>query len=436
MSSLIILGAQWGDEGKGKFVDYFSAKSDWAVRYNGGNNAGHTLVVNGVKTKLALVPSGALHPGVKCLIAAGVVLNPKVLSEELHNLRKAGVKIGPERLFLDREASLVLPHHVAIDLAREELKGKNKIGTTGRGIGPAYEERAARTCVRVAELLALENIKENLMSGLDHANDYLKFVLKSDRQVAFAEVWEILERARDEFSGSIANGSLLIENAYRAGEKIVFEGAQGTFLDINFGTYPFVTSSHTITGGVLTGCGIGPQNLGHIIGICKAYTTRVGSGPFPTELHDSVGERIREQGAEFGTITGRPRRCGWFDAMLVRRSVRLNGLKSLVLTKLDVLSGLPELKICTGYKLNGKALDDLPALASQIDNIEPVYSSFPGWSEDITGARKLSDLPAQAQNYLRAIEELIACKLSIISVSPERAGVILCDIPPDLKEYL
>lgn len=420
MGSVAVIGAQWGDEGKGKIVDFLCRSADWAVRFQGGNNAGHTLVVNGVKTKLNLVPSGILNESTRCLIGAGVVIDPLVLREETARLRENGVAVSPERLVLDREAQLILPYHVELDQAREEKKGDKKIGTTGRGIGPAIEDRARRTGVRLAELLKLSELKPHLEENVEHANLYLKHVVGSSRVVDFNLVWKLVCEAAAEFAPYIGNGSLLLHTALSRGARVVFEGAQGSMLDQTFGALPYVTSSNTVSGAICTGAGIGPRHIGHVLGVAKAYCTRVGEGPFPTELHDELGERIRSSGGEFGTVTGRPRRCGWFDAVAMRRAVRLSGMDSLAITKLDVLSGLEKVKICTRYRLDGRALDDMPALSADLYRVQAEYLELDGWQGDIGAARSLEELPLEARALLEAIAEQSGCPVAMAGVGAER----------------
>ena len=436
MPSLVVVGAQWGDEGKGKLVDYLTSNADWVVRFQGGNNAGHTLVVDGVKTKLSLVPSGILRKNSQCLIGAGVVVNPFVLLDEMDGLRKVGVDVSPSRLIIDRDAHLVLDHHVAVDQAREIAKGKDKIGTTGRGIGPCYEDRAARVGVRFADLLALSELKPRLEDVVRERNEYLALVLRSDAKIDFTQMWSRLEAATERLAPYIGNGSLVIDTALRGGARVVFEGAQGTLLDQVFGTVPFVTSSNTIAGAVTTGCGVGPKLIDHVLGVAKAYSTRVGSGPFPTELHDSIADQIRTVGAEFGTITGRPRRCGWFDAVAMKRAARLNGLDSLAITKLDVLSGLKKLKICIRYTIDGKEVEDVPALASQIERVVPQYIELDGWEDTLQNAHKWHHLPAEARLYLSTVAEIIGCPVSIASVGPERESTIFSSGAAYIKNFV
>jgi len=436
MSSLCVIGAQWGDEGKGKLVDYLTSNADVVARFQGGNNAGHTLVVDGVTTKLHLVPSGILRPGLKCCIGAGVVVNPTVLKQELEGLAKVGVDISPDRFIIDRDAHLILRYHESVDLAREQKKGKDKIGTTGRGIGPAYEDRANRSGVRFAELFHLTSLKEKLLVNLEEKNLYLKHVLGSDEQVNFEEIWRVIEQSAEWFLPYVGNVSQIIDSAIKADMRVVFEGAQGTLLDQVHGTLPFVTSSNTISGAAATGCGVGPKQIQHVLGVAKAYATRVGSGPFPTELHDQTGDFLREKGKEFGTTTGRPRRCGWFDGLAIRRAVRLNGIDSLTITKLDVLSGIEKLKICINYHLNGEKLDDVPSLSSELDAVEPEYIELPGWQDDISNVRKWHHLPAEARFYLSTLSEIAACPISVVSVGPERDSTLFSSGASFVKNFL
>lgn len=436
MPSLVVIGAQWGDEGKGKLVDYLTSNADCVVRFQGGNNAGHTLVVDGVKTKLSLVPSGILREKSRCLIGAGVVINPQVLRAEIEQLAQAGIAVTPARLIVDRDAQLIMAYHVRIDKAREVLKGDNKIGTTGRGIGPAYEDRAARCGVRVEELRDLPRLRERLEPVLQEKNLFLKHVLGDEAGASFDEEWPLLEAAAQLLVPHIGNASIIIDRAVRADERIVFEGAQGTLLDQIHGTVPFVTSSHTIAGAVTIGCGVGPKALGYILGVAKAYTTRVGSGPFPTEIPGTLGDQIREAGAEFGTVTGRPRRCGWFDAFAMRRAARLNGFDGIALTKLDVLSGLEKIQICIGYKLNGAELEDVPTIAADLARVEPRYIELDGWSEDLTDIKKWHELPAAARLYLSTIAEIIGCPVTIVSVGPERNSTLFSSGASFVKNFV
>jgi len=425
MPALVIIGAQWGDEGKGKLVDYMTYKADWAVRFQGGNNAGHTLVVDGVTTKLSLIPSGILRERTRCMIGAGVVIDPHVIIKEMEMLRKAGIEISPQRLVLDRDAHLVLDYHKEIDAAQEEFRKGDKIGTTGRGIGPAYVDRAARCGVRVADLKDLDHLKKRLEAQVASNNRYMQEVLQSSRAIDFEVVWSSVEKAREYLLPYIGNVSLLLEKALKKEDHVVFEGAQGTLLDKTHGTVPFVTSSNTIAGAATVGCGIGPKSLDYVLGVTKSYCTRVGTGPFPTELDDEIGDSIREKGAEFGTVTGRPRRCGWFDGLAMKRAVRLNGIDSLAITKLDVLSGLEKIKICIGYLLDGQELEDVPSLVEEMERVEPRLIELDGWQEDITGVRKWHELPSEARLYLSTLSEITGCPISVVSVGPERDSTLL-----------
>jgi adenylosuccinate synthase len=424
MPSLVVVGAQWGDEGKGKLVDYLTSNADWAVRFQGGNNAGHTLVVDGATIKLSLIPSGILHPKTKCLIGAGVVVNPNVLLEEMDQLRKTGTDVSPERLIIDRDAHLILDYHIAFDKAGEAQRGQGKIGTTGRGIGPAYEDRATRCGVRFADFFAPKELEQRLREQVELKNRYLRHVLDSGEQIDFVGLWDNVCRAVEKLLPHVGNVSLLLHSALLREERVVFEGAQGTLLDQIHGTIPYVTSSNTLAGAVTTGVGIGPGAIDHVLGVAKAYCTRVGSGPFPTELHDDIGGKLRQLGGEFGTVTGRPRRCGWFDAVGMRRAVRLNGIDSMAITKLDVLSGFDEIKLCINYYLDGRKLDDLPALASDLDRVEPEYVTLQGWKEDLRSVTKWHLLPAAARLYLSTLAETMGCPISMVSVGPDRKSTI------------
>jgi adenylosuccinate synthase len=436
MLSLAVMGAQWGDEGKGKLVDYLTSAADYVVRFQGGNNAGHTLVVDGVKTKLSLIPSGILRPSTVGLIGAGVVINPTVLMEEMDRLSQAGVKVSAERLVIDRDAQIILDYHIAIDIAREERKGGSNIGTTRRGIGPTYEDRAARCGVRFGELLDLNSLKPRLQEVVAEKNLYLSGVLKSSQQVSFDEVWAKINDYAQKLGQYVGDVSLTINKGRLTGKKIVFEGAQGTLLDQTFGTVPYVTSSNTITGAIMTGCGVGPKAVDYVLGVAKAYCTRVGSGPFPTELNDDLGQFMRDKGDEYGTVTRRPRRCGWFDAVAMRRAVGLNGLESMAVTKLDVLTGLKEIKICIKYKIGETTIDDFPALLSDFSKIEPVYITMPGWTEDVSKVRKWHELPATAQMYLSTLSEVVGVPISIVSVGAERQSTLFSRSAKFLEKFM
>lgn len=424
MSSLVVIGAQWGDEGKGKLVDYLTANADYVVRFQGGNNAGHTIVVDGKKTKLSLVPSGILREGVRCMLGAGTVINPQVLLQEIAGLEAAAVKVTPERLVIDENAHLILDYHVALDKTREELKGKEKIGTTGRGIGPAYEDRARRCGIRFGQLFELDELRQQLKQNFEEKQATLQYVLKSEAKLDFEAQWQACLGYAEKLKSFVGNVSLELDTALRAEKRVVFEGAQGALLDQSFGALPFVTSSHTTSGGVCIGAGIAPQRIDYVLGVAKAYATRVGSGPFPTELFDKTGDLVRERGGEFGTVTGRPRRVGWFDAVALKKALRLNGFNSLAITKLDVLSGIEKIKVCVKYTLNGKELTDVPALASHYDKVEPHYVEFEGWSEDLSGIRKWHKLPKSVRFYLSSLAEIVGCPISLVSVGAEREDTI------------
>lgn len=426
MPAIVVSGAQWGDEGKGKLVDYLAHAADVVVRFQGGNNAGHTLVVGGKKTKLQLTPCGILRPQTRCVIGAGVVANPHIVLKEMKQLREIGIDVTPDRLLIDRDTTMVLDYHPVLDKAREASLGEQKIGTTGLGIGPAYEDRAGRRGVRYGDLYDLQALKPRLETLVQEKNAFLLHVLKSSEQVAFSDVWKSVCEAAEHLLPFVGNASLFLDKELRRGARVVFEGAQAALLDVSFGTVPFVTSSSTIAAAAAVGCGIGPHHLNYVLGVAKAYTTRVGSGPFPTELLNQTGDTIRERGGEFGTVTGRPRRCGWIDVVALKRAIRLNGCTSLALMKLDVLTGLGSLRICTGYRVQGQLLEDLPPTLSQLGAVQAEFIECEGWSEPIDQARTLEDLPVAAQEYVRTIESLIECPISMVSVSPEREATIIC----------
>ncbi len=428
MSNVVVVGTQWGDEGKGKVVDLLASWADMAVRFQGGNNAGHTLIVKGEQTICHLIPSGILHEDKKCLIGNGLVVDPEVLIEEINNLTEKGISVNPERLSLSEKAHLIMPYHKAIDLAREAAKGRDKLGTTGRGIGPCYEDKAGRTGIRAVDLLEPDTLEEKINTSLKEKNFYLTKYFK----VEPLELQPILDGClsmAEILRPYIKDVSLEIDHAIRSGKKILFEGAQGTHLDIDHGTYPFVTSSNPVSGTACAGAGVGPDKLHHIIGIVKAYTTRVGAGPFPTELLNDTGDYIQKRGAEFGATTGRRRRCGWLDLVMIRDSVRLNGLTSLSITKLDVLTGLEKLKICVGYEFQGKKIESRPASLKRLAQCTPIYEELPGWQDDITSHRELDQLPPEAEVYLKKIEEVTEVPLSIISVGPMRDQTIILKDP-------
>ncbi len=424
MGNIVVVGTQWGDEGKGKIVDLLAQDVDIIVRFQGGNNAGHTLVVDGKKYIFHLIPSGILYKNKKCAIGNGVVVDPEILLQEIKSLKEAGFEITPERLSLSEKAHLIMTYHKAIDLAREAAKGKDKLGTTGRGIGPCYEDKAARTGVRVIDLTEPKVLEEKIRSNLKEKNFYLiKFF--GFEALDVGPVLDNYLHIAEEINPFISNISLELDQALKAEKRILFEGAQATHLDIDHGTYPFVTSSNPVAGQVCAGAGIGPKQLHNIFGIVKAYTTRVGSGPFVCELKDETGDYIQEKGSEFGATTGRKRRCGWLDLVMISDSIRLNGLDSLVITKLDVLTGLEEIKVCIGYQLDGKIINYVPASLSKLDRCIPIYEEMPGWKEDISLARHMEELTPNARAYLKSIEEITGIPISIISVGPGRQDTIV-----------
>ena len=423
MSNLVIIGTQWGDEGKGKIVDLLAADAHIVVRFQGGNNAGHTMVVDGQQFISHLVPSGILQ-GKMCVIGNGLVVDPGVLLEEIDYLAEKGVDTGPDRLKISEKAHVIMPYHKAVDNARELMKGDKKIGTTGRGIGPCYEDKATRRGIRFVELLDTDLFEERVRAIMNEKNFYLEHYLKAetvDPDAVIAEYRGYAERLRP----YVENVSVTLDQAVKAGRKILFEGAQGTHLDIDHGTYPFVTSSNTVASNACSGAGIGPRHINGVTGIVKAYTTRVGAGPFPTELFDDIGDRIQSKGAEFGATTGRRRRCGWLDTVIVRNAVRLNGLTGLAITKLDVLGELDEIKICNAYEYKGATLSEFPTDLKVLAECRPVYETFPGWRTDISAIRSEEDLPREARDYLKRIETLTETPIDIISVGPGREQTIV-----------
>ncbi len=427
MANIVIVGTQWGDEGKGKIVDLLSEFSDIVVRFQGGNNAGHTIVVNGEQFISHLVPSGILQKKT-CLIGNGMVVDPEVLIQELDNLKKKGIDVGSDNLKISEKAHIIMPYHKQIDLAREKKKGDKKIGTTGRGIGPCYEDKACRRGIRFVDLIDFEEFAEKIRTILEEKNFYLKHYLSSET-VDPESIIDPYKGYAERLAPHVVNISIVMNQAIKANKQILFEGAQGTHLDIDHGTYPYVTSSNTISGNACCGAGIGPKEITGVVGIVKAYTTRVGEGPFPTELFDEIGDAIQKKGAEFGATTGRKRRCGWLDSVLLKNSARLNGLTGLAITKLDVLGELESLKICTAYEYNGENIHDFPASIKILGACKPVLETLPGWSEDISGVRKIEDLPRNAKNYLRKIEELTETPINIVSVGPGRDETIIVNNP-------
>jgi adenylosuccinate synthase len=422
MPNVVVVGAQWGDEGKGKIVDIYSREARGVVRFQGGNNAGHTLVVGGEKVILHLIPSGILNPGTVCCIGNGVVVDPEVLLREIQGLRDRGKFPAPDALVVSEGAHLILPCHKAIDAAREARAGSRKIGTTGRGIGPCYEDKAARRGIRVGDLLHPQSLREGVRQLLDERNALLAHL---GAEIFDPEaVTDALEAQGEALRPHIGDVTARVHGWIAAGESVLFEGAQGTLLDLDHGTYPFVTSSNTLAGGACTGAGVGPRHLDAVIGITKAYATRVGEGPFPTELHDATGARLRERGAEFGSTTGRPRRCGWLDLVALRDATRLNGLSGLAVTKLDVLQGLDEVKLCVRYELDGSRIDRVPSRAEDLARCRPVYEALPGWDESTTGAKALDDLPTNARRLLEYIADATGSPVVLVSVGPGREETI------------
>ncbi|SFK37282.1 adenylosuccinate synthase [Falsiroseomonas stagni] len=426
MANVAVIGAQWGDEGKGKVVDWLASRADIVVRFQGGHNAGHTLVVGDNVYKLSLLPSGVVR-GKLGVIGNGVVLDPEHLLTEIAKVNAQGLNVGPHNLRVAENVPLILPLHPAIDKAREVARGASAIGTTGRGIGPAYEDKVARRAIRLGDLAEPEVLAHKLDELLLHHNTLLKGLGAAtfEKQALLDRLLELAPQLMPYAEPVWA----LLEDAHHAGKRVLFEGAQAVMLDVDHGTYPFVTSSNTVAGNAAAGAGIGPKQIGYVLGIAKAYTTRVGAGPFPTELHDATGKLLGERGREFGTVTGRPRRCGWFDACMVRQAVKVGGIEGLVLTKLDVLDGLPELRICTGYRIGGEVLKRLPASIAAQEKAEPVWEVMAGWSGSTAGARSYAELPAEAVKYVRRIEELVEAPVVLLSTSPDRDDTIMLRDP-------
>lgn len=428
MANVVVIGTQWGDEGKGKVVDLLAESADMIIRFQGGNNAGHTLVINGEQFICHLIPSGILHTNKICLIGNGVVLDPRVLLDEINNLNDRGFPIDPRKLLISETAHIIMPYHKLIDHGRERiLKGDAKIGTTGRGIGPCYEDKIVRKGIRAIDLIDPDSFKERLSAVIDEKNFYLKQYLKSDVIVDTQSILDEYLKYGEMIRPYITNVSVVIQKAINDNKKLLFEGAQGTHLDIDHGTYPYVTSSNTTAGNACSGAGVGPTQIGKVLGIVKAYTTRVGAGPFTTELLDDVGDTIQERGAEFGATTGRRRRCGWLDTVVVRNAVRINSLSGIAITKLDVLGGLKTIKICTGYRYKNDIITEFPNSLRILKECEPFYEELTGWSEDISGAQEFNDLPENTKNYLRRIEELTETPIQIVSVGPDRQETIVLE---------
>jgi adenylosuccinate synthase len=427
MGNVVVVGAQWGDEGKGKIVDWLSERADVVVRFQGGHNAGHTLLVGNVEYKMSLLPSGVVRPGKLSIIGNGVVVDPWALVDEIDTMREKGLDISPQNLRLADNAALILPSHGALDRAREERRGAQKIGTTGRGIGPAYEDKVGRRAIRVCDLADTRALEWRVDEVLLHHNALLRGLGEPevDRAELLAALTAIAPRVLP-YAGPVWR---LLDDARSRGQRILFEGAQGAMLDVDHGTYPFVTSSNTVAGQAAAGSGIATSAIGFVLGITKAYTTRVGSGPFPTELKDAIGEKLGERGREFGVVTGRKRRCGWFDAVAVRQAVKTGGINGIALTKLDVLDGFDEVKFCTAYRCDGETYDYVPAGMTAQAALEPVYETAEGWRESTRGARSWADLPATAIKYIVRLEELIGAPVALLSTSPERADTVLVRDP-------
>jgi adenylosuccinate synthase len=429
MANVVVVGSQWGDEGKGKIVDWLSEQADVVVRFQGGHNAGHTLVIDGVTYKLSLLPSGVVRPNKLSVIGNGVVLDPHALIDEIGRLKAQGVAVTRDNLRIAENATLILPLHQELDVAREKASGKGAIGTTGRGIGPAYEDKVGRRAIRLMDLADLQMLNGKIERLLAHHNALRRGLGMSE--IAPRAVYDELAAVAPKVLPFMDSVWLLLDEKRREGRRILFEGAQGALLDIDHGTYPYVTSSNTVAAQAATGSGLGPGAIGYVLGITKAYTTRVGAGPFPTELAegDPIGDGIGQRGREFGTVTGRRRRCGWFDAVLVRQTVRTNGMHGIALTKLDILDALKEIKICVGYRLDGREIDYLPASEHAQARVEPIYETAEGWHAVTAGARSWAELPADAIKYVRRIEELIGCPVALLSTSPEREDTILMRNP-------
>ena len=427
MRNVVVVGSQWGDEGKGKIVDWLSDQADVVVRFQGGHNAGHTLVISGKVFKLRLLPSGIVREGKISILGNGVVIDPWALLDEIKDIKKQGINVTPENFMISESASLILPFHREMDEIREDAAGKEKIGTTRRGIGPCYEDKVGRRAIRVMDLRSESNLDKRLENVLLHHNAIRKglkkkiFKKKELKEELLALAPKILKFAQPVW--------LKLDEFKKKRKKILFEGAQGILLDVDHGTYPFVTSSNTVPAMAATGSGCGPNTINYVLGITKAYTTRVGSGPFPTELTDEIGETLGRRGKEFGTVTARKRRCGWFDGVLVRQTIKISGITGIALTKLDVLDELEEIKMCIGYELGGKKLDYLPATSEDQFNIKPIYQTFPGWKSSTQGIRNIEELPEKAKKYIHALEDFIGCKVSSISTSPEREDTILIEDP-------
>lgn len=424
MPAIVVIGTQWGDEGKGKIVDHLAEKADVVVRYQGGNNAGHTVVVNGIQHKLHLLPSGILFPGCLCIIGNDVVIDPEVLLHEMNTMRARGIDVSGLRI--SNRAHLIMPYHRLFDALEETMKGEQKVGTTGRGIGPCYQDRAARTGIRMVSLLDKEAFASELKANLEYKNRILTRVF-AEKELNFEAIFKQYCDFAEQLRPFVTDTVSLLHQQIDAGKKILFEGAQATMLDLSHGTYPYVTSSNPSAGAACVGSGVGPRCLDKVIGVVKAYSTRVGAGPFPTELLDAIGDSIRATGHEYGTTTGRPRRCGWLDACVLRYARMINGIDCMALTRLDILDQLPTLKICTGYRHQGKLLNEFPASLKVLGEVEPVYEEMPGWRTDISNVRKYQDLPENCRRYLDKITQASGMRIGIVSVGPEREQTILLE---------
>jgi adenylosuccinate synthase len=424
MSGIVVIGAQWGDEGKGKITDFLAKDADLVVRYQGGNNAGHTVEVEDKKYKLHLIPSGIINDNTLCVIGDGVVVDPKALIDEINYLEEEGLKVTPEKLVVSDRAHLIMPYHKVLDGLSEKSRGKGDIGTTGKGIGPCYTDKHERSGLRMCDLMHPEIFKEKLKANIEVKNRIIKEVYGGE-EFSFEEIYKSYMEYAEKIKNFIKDTTVVVYDSIKANKKVLFEGAQGTLLDIDYGTYPYVTSSHPISGGVCVGAGVGPTMIKSAVGVCKAYTTRVGKGPFPTELFDEMGDYIRDKGFEYGTTTGRARRCGWLDLVILKYAVRISGLTSLAITKLDTLSGIDKIKVCIGYELNGKVIDYFPASLEDLANCKPIYVEFDGWDESVQNARSFDELQENAKKYLKFIEEYTGIRISIVSVGPNRAQTMV-----------
>ncbi|MDO6354897.1 adenylosuccinate synthase [Caloramator sp. CAR-1] len=422
--SLVVIGAQWGDEGKGKITDFLAEGADVVVRYQGGNNAGHTVIANDKKYKLHLIPSGILYDDKLCIIGNGVVIDPKALLDEIEYLKNEGIRVDNKKLLISDRAHVIMPYHKKIDALSEKKRGSKDIGTTGKGIGPCYTDKHERTGIRICDLLNKEVFYERLKTNLEVKNRLIREIYE-DEEMNFDEIYNTYIEYAEKLKDFITDTSVVLYDNIKEGKKVLFEGAQGTLLDIDYGTYPYVTSSHPIAGGVCIGSGIGPTMIDRVVGVCKAYTTRVGKGPFPTELFDEIGDYIREKGFEYGTTTGRARRCGWLDLVILKYAARISGLTSLAITKIDTLAGLEKIKVCTGYEFEGRVIENFPASLEDLAKCKPIYEDFDGWDESIQRAKTYEDLPENAKKYLKFIEEYTGVRISIVSVGPERENTIV-----------